>query len=138
MEYRQVCNSRLEISAIGLGCTNFGTRATDEQAAVIVHAAIDSGITLIDTANSYSAGKSEEAVGKALRHRRDQVILTSKFAQPMGEGPMNCGGSRHHIMRAVEDSIGSSRFEAWQLVEAVASTAQTAPGSAAISLVQVT
>lgn len=105
MEYRQVGSSGLEISAIGLGCTNFGTRATDEQAAEIIHAAIERGITLVDTANSYSAGKSEEAVGRALRGRRDQVILTSKFAQPIGEGPMNCGGSRHHIMRAVEDSL---------------------------------
>lgn len=105
MRYRQIGNSGLEVSVFGLGCTNFGVRLSDDEAAVIVHAAIDQGINLIDTANTYSAGKSEEAVGKALKGRRDEVVLTSKFGQPTGTGPMDRGGSRQHIMTAVEDSL---------------------------------
>ena len=105
MKYRQVGRSGLEVSVIGLGGTNFGTRCDDALTATIVDAAIDRGINLIDTANSYSAGRSEEAIGKALLGKRDQVVLTSKWAQPTGDGPMMCGGSRHHIIRAVEDSL---------------------------------
>lgn len=93
------------MSVIGLGGTNFGTRCDEAQTALIVDAAIDRGVNLVDTANSYSAGRSEECIGKALKGKRDQVVLTSKWAQPTGDGPMMCGGSRHHIVRAVEDSL---------------------------------
>jgi aryl-alcohol dehydrogenase-like predicted oxidoreductase len=105
MQYRQVGTSGLEVSVIGLGGTNFGNRSTQEQTDSIVAGAIDRGITLIDTANSYSAGKSEAAIGKALKGKRDQVVLTSKFAQRTGDEPMMCGGSRQHIIKAVEDSL---------------------------------
>lgn len=105
MRYRQIGKSGLEVSVLGLGCTNFGVRLSDAEAATIVHAAIDGGINLVDTANTYSAGKSEEAVGKALKGRRDEVVLTSKFGQPTGTTPMSAGGSRQHIMAAVEDSL---------------------------------
>lgn len=105
MRYRKLGRSGLEVSVIGLGGTNFGTRCDEQQTATIIGAAIDRGITLIDTANSYSAGRSESFVGKALRGKRDQVVLTSKWGQPTGEGPMTSGGSRHHIMRSVEDSL---------------------------------
>ncbi|MDG2028787.1 MAG: aldo/keto reductase [Acidimicrobiales bacterium] len=105
MQYCQLGTSGLEISVIGLGGTNFGTRADDALAATIIDSAIDRGINLIDTANIYSAGKSEEAIGKALVGKRDQVVLTSKFGQRTGDAPMMSGGSRRHIMTAVEDSL---------------------------------
>jgi aryl-alcohol dehydrogenase-like predicted oxidoreductase len=105
MRYRQLGTSGLEVSVLGLGCTNFGVRCDAARSATIIDAALDRGINLIDTANTYSAGKSEECVGQALRGKRHQVVLTSKFGQPTGDGPMLCGGSRHHILRAVEDSL---------------------------------
>ena len=71
----------------------------------IIHAALDGGINFVDTADVYSAGESEEIVGKALAGRRDDVVLATKFALPMGTGPNHSGGSRRYIIRAVEDSL---------------------------------
>ena len=105
METRRIGRSGLEVSALGLGCTNFGVRCDAAATKVIIDAALDRGINLIDTANIYSAGKSEECVGQALGSRRHEVVLTSKFGQATGPGPMQSGGSRRHIMRAVEDSL---------------------------------
>jgi aryl-alcohol dehydrogenase-like predicted oxidoreductase len=111
MEYRRLGSSGLEVSTIGLGCTNFGVRRDAAETKVIIDAALDRGINLIDTANTYSAGKSEECVGQALEGRRHEIVLTSKFGQPTGPGPMEMGGSRHHIMRAVEDSLRRLRTD---------------------------
>jgi aryl-alcohol dehydrogenase-like predicted oxidoreductase len=72
----------------------------------IIHAALDAGINFIDTADVYGAGESEEIVGKALAGgRRDDVVLATKFHNPMGEDPNRRGNSRRWIMRAVEDSL---------------------------------
>src|SRR3954454_23842977 len=71
----------------------------------IIRAALDAGINFIDTADVYSAGESEEIVGKALNGRRDDVVLATKFFMPMGEDPNRRGGSRRWIVRAVEDSL---------------------------------
>jgi len=71
----------------------------------IIHRALDAGINFVDTADVYSNGESEEIVGKALKGRRDDVVLTSKFHYPMGEGPNRGGNSRRWITRAVEDSL---------------------------------
>jgi len=111
MEYRRLGSSGLEVSAIALGCTNFGVRCDAAQTRTIIDAALDRGINLIDTANTYSAGKSEEYVGKALEGRRSRVLLTSKFGQPTGDGPMQAGGSRQHILAAVEDSLRRLRTD---------------------------
>ncbi|HET7738501.1 MAG TPA: aldo/keto reductase [Tepidiformaceae bacterium] len=104
--FRSLGQSGLQVSLVGLGCNNFGMRCDEAQTADIIHAAIDHGITLFDTADVYGGrGKSEELMGKALKGRRSQVILATKFAAPMGEGPHTSGGSRKYIMSAVEDSL---------------------------------
>lgn len=106
MEYRNLGRSGLQVSVVGLGCNNFGGRLELEQTRAVVDKALDLGINLLDTANSYGgAGKSEEHLGQVLKGRRDKVVLATKFASPMGEGPMSGGASRRHIIQAVEDSL---------------------------------
>jgi aryl-alcohol dehydrogenase-like predicted oxidoreductase len=106
MEMRHLGNSGLEISVIGLGCNNFGRRLDEKQTATVVSAAVDAGITFFDTADLYGEnGSSETYLGKALKGRRDQVVIATKFGGPMGKLPMQKGGSRQHIFQAVEDSL---------------------------------
>jgi len=71
----------------------------------IIHSALDAGINIIDTADVYSAGESEEIVGRAVKGRRDDLVIATKFGRPMGEDPNRRGGSRKWIVRAVEDSL---------------------------------
>src|SRR4051812_35506309 len=71
----------------------------------IIHRALDAGVNFVDTADVYSAGESEEIAGKALKGRRDDVVLATKFFMPMGDDPNQRGGSRRWIVRAVEDSL---------------------------------
>jgi len=107
MDYVRLGGTGLRVSNLCLGCMMFGewgNRDHDESIEVI-HAALDSGINFLDTANIYSAGESEQIVGKALKGRRDQVVLATKFHARMGEGPNDAGNSRVHIMQAVEDSL---------------------------------
>jgi aryl-alcohol dehydrogenase-like predicted oxidoreductase len=87
----------LKVSTIGLGCNNFGMRLDASETAVVVHKAIDVGITLFDTAESY--GPSQEYLGKALGKRRKDVVIATKF------GNRGTGAHRANIMRAVEDSL---------------------------------
>ena len=106
METRYLGESGLEVSVIGLGCNNFGGRLDESRTETVVSAAIDSGITLFDTADIYGGdGRSEIFLGKALKGRRDEVVIATKFAGPMGELPMQKGGSRRYIFNAVEDSL---------------------------------
>ena len=106
MEMRHLGNSGLEVSVIGLGCNNFGRRLDEKQTATVVSAAVDAGITLFDTADLYGEnGTSETYLGKALKGQRDQVVIATKFGGPMGQLPMQKGGSRQHIFQAVEDSL---------------------------------
>jgi aryl-alcohol dehydrogenase-like predicted oxidoreductase len=105
MTQRRLGNSGLMVSAIGLGCNNFGPRIDEATTARVVHAALDHGVTLFDTADVYGSGQSEEMLGKALRGRRHEAIIATKFAIPMGPGPNDRGGSRAHVLRAVEDSL---------------------------------
>ena len=106
MDYRNLGRSGLEVSIVGLGTNNFGRRCDLEQTTAIVDKAIDVGITLFDTADSYGPmGLSEEYLGKALGDRRQEVVVATKFSSPMGEGPLRGGGSRRWIMNAVEDSL---------------------------------
>ena len=106
MEYRNLGRSGLQVSVVGLGTNNFGMRMDAGQAADVVHACLDQGITLFDTADIYGGrGKSEEFLGGALKGRRDQAIVATKFAGPMGEGPLRSGGSRRYIMQEVEASL---------------------------------
>ena len=106
MEMRHLGNSGLEVSVIGLGCNNFGRRLDEKQTATVVSAAVDAGIILFDTADLYGEnGTSETYLGKALKGHRDQVVIATKFGGPMGQLPMQKGGSRQHIFQAVEDSL---------------------------------
>ena len=95
----------------------WGNPDHDESIAVI-HAALDAGINFIDTADVYSAGESEEIVGKALAGRRDDVVLATKVYAPMGADPNMAGGSRRWIMRACEDSLrrlGTDHLDLYQI-----------------------
>ena len=112
MDYRLLGRTGVEVSPLALGTMMFGAwgnKDTDDSIRVI-HRALDAGINFVDTADVYSGGESEEIVGKALKGRRDDVVLATKFAMPvdggpMGEGHNRGGGSRRYIMTAVEDSL---------------------------------
>ena len=105
MEYRRLGKSGLLVSAVGLGTNNFGGRIDEEASIAVVKEAIDQGITMIDTANSYGQGLSEEHIGKAVKGQRDQVILATKVASPVAGGPNRRDASRQHIMQQVEKSL---------------------------------
>jgi aryl-alcohol dehydrogenase-like predicted oxidoreductase len=107
MEYRNLGRSGLKVSAVGLGCNNFGMLIDAAQTKVVVDKAIGLGITLFDTADIYgSQGKSEEFLGQALGARRKDVIVATKFGNPMGEGlALGGGASRRYIMSALEASL---------------------------------
>ena len=106
MDSRQLGNSGLTVSVVGLGCNNFGTRCDLEQTRAVVEAALDEGITLLDTADIYgNRGDSERFLGEALKGHRDDVVLATKFGMDMGGGPTEARGSRWYIRRAVEGSL---------------------------------
>lgn len=107
MEYRKLGNSGLEVSKIGLGGNNFGSSADEQTSIAVIHQALDMGVNFIDTANIYGGGRSEEFVGKAVKGKRNQVIIATKFgwSRAQGEPPNARGGSRFLIMNAVEASL---------------------------------
>ncbi|MDQ3934020.1 MAG: aldo/keto reductase [Actinomycetota bacterium] len=107
MELRPLGRTGVKVSSLCLGTAMLGAWGeTDHDEAVrIVHRALDAGINFIDTADVYSLGESEEIVGKALRGRRDDVVLATKFHGRMGEDPNHFGNSRRWIARAVDDSL---------------------------------
>ncbi len=106
MEYRYLGNSGLEVSVVGLGTNNFGGRTNEADTKSVIDACIEQGINFIDTADVYgNRGMSEEFIGRALKGRRHEVLIATKFANAMGEGPLTRGGSRSYIMKAVEDSL---------------------------------
>lgn len=106
MEYRNLGRSDLKVSVLGLGCNNFGGRLDVEGSKKVIAKALDIGVTLFDTADSYPMGgfgMSEETLGEALSARRDDVVIATKFGYPV-EG-RNIGASRAYIMGAVEASL---------------------------------
>src|SRR3954470_4786242 len=107
MEYRSLGRTGVQVSPLCLGTMMFGAWGnTDHDDSVrIIHAALDAGINFVDTADVYSAGESEEIVGKALKGRRDQVVLATKFHGPMGKDPNQQGVSRRWIIQEVENSL---------------------------------
>jgi aryl-alcohol dehydrogenase-like predicted oxidoreductase len=107
MQYRPLGRTGIKVSPYCLGAMMFGKMANPDhdEAMRIIHRALDAGINFIDTADRYSAGESEEIVGKALKGRRDNVVLATKFHGSMGEDPNMQGNSRRWIIRAVEDSL---------------------------------
>jgi aryl-alcohol dehydrogenase-like predicted oxidoreductase len=122
MRYRQLGDSGLTVSVVGLGCNNFGGRMPDDEVPALVGAAIDAGITLFDTADVYgNAGGSETLLGRALGARRAEVIVATKFGMDMGgrNGPdWESRGSRRYIRIAVEASLrrlGTDWIDLYQL-----------------------
>jgi aryl-alcohol dehydrogenase-like predicted oxidoreductase len=116
MRYRALGNSGLVVSVAGLGCNNFGRRLDVAATRAVVDAAIDSGVTLLDTADIYGgAGRSEEILGEVLEGRWDQVVLATKFGSQgadMGYGAAaGAKGGRGYIRRAVERSLGRLRTD---------------------------
>ena len=112
MDYRRLGHSGLCVSAVGIGCNNFGAKCDEAATRAVVHACLDAGITLFDTADMYgNRGGSETLLGRILGHHRKDIVLASKFGLPMGEGPYLNGAGRHYIMRAVEDSLRRLRTD---------------------------
>jgi len=108
MLYRTLGRTGIKVSPYALGAMMFGAAIGNpdhDDSIRIIHKALDAGINFIDTADGYSAGESEEIVGKALKGRRDSVVLATKFNRPMGEDPNQRGASRRWIMTAVESSL---------------------------------
>lgn len=119
MNYNNLGNSGLQVSAIGLGCNNFGMRIDAAQTQAVVDKAIELGINFFDTADVYGGrGRSEEFLGQAIGERRRDVILATKFAAPMGEGGLWSGGSRRYIFDAVDASLkrlGTDYIDLYQM-----------------------
>jgi aryl-alcohol dehydrogenase (NADP+) len=107
MELRHLGRSGVRLSALTLGAMSFGSMGnTDRDDCIrIIHRALDAGINVIDTADVYSSGESEEIVGAALKGRRDDVVLATKSFNPMSREPNQRGSSRRWIIRACEDSL---------------------------------
>jgi aryl-alcohol dehydrogenase-like predicted oxidoreductase len=105
MQIRNLGGSGLRVSAVGLGCNNFG-RIELETSRKVIHKAIDLGITLFDTADIYGdMGGSEAALGEVLGPRRKDIVLATKFSKPMSHDGTKQGASRRYIMSAVEASL---------------------------------
>jgi aryl-alcohol dehydrogenase-like predicted oxidoreductase len=106
MEIRNLGGSGLRVSAVGLGCNNFGQRTDLETSRKIIHKAIDLGITLFDTADIYAGrGGSETVLGQVLGDRRKDIVLATKYSKEMADDGSKQGASRRYIMNAVEDSL---------------------------------
>jgi aryl-alcohol dehydrogenase-like predicted oxidoreductase len=106
MQIRNLGVSGLRVSAVGLGCNNFGQRTDLETSRKVIHKAIDLGVTLFDTADIYAGrGGSETVLGEVLGDRRKDIVLATKFSKPMSDDGRKQGASRRYIMAAVEDSL---------------------------------
>jgi aryl-alcohol dehydrogenase-like predicted oxidoreductase len=107
MHYRPLGRTGITVSPYCLGAMMFGKLASPDhnECVRIIHKALDFGINFIDTADAYNQGESEEIVGKALKGRRDDIVLATKAFLPMGDDPNRRGSSRRWLTRAVEDSL---------------------------------
>jgi aryl-alcohol dehydrogenase-like predicted oxidoreductase len=106
----------LEVSVVGLGCNNFGGRIDASATAAVIDAALGAGVNFLDTADRYGKGLSEEFLGRALRGRRDQVIIATKFGMEVGRG--QSGASPKYVRRAIEASLRrleTDRIDLYQL-----------------------
>ncbi len=107
MDYRLLGRTGVRVSPLCLGTQNFGAPTSEKEAGAMINVALDNGINLIDTANSYNAGEAESIIGRALASsgRRHETLIASKGYFPTGPGPNDRGNSRLHLMRAFEDSL---------------------------------
>lgn len=106
MEIRQLGRSGLKVSALSLGTMEFGSKVSEKTAADILAVARDHGVTVVDTANCYTAGQSEQIVGKLIAPNRDRMLLATKFSVPMQTDVPNSGGtSRYNVIASCEASL---------------------------------
>jgi aryl-alcohol dehydrogenase-like predicted oxidoreductase len=106
----------LEVSAVGLGCNNFGYRLGYRETEAVVHAALEAGVTFLDTANNYAGGVCEEFLGRALKGRRDRALIATKFGMPVGRAPG--GAAPRYVRQACERSLRrlrTDRIDLYQL-----------------------
>jgi aryl-alcohol dehydrogenase-like predicted oxidoreductase len=121
MQYRTLGRTGIKVSPYALGAMMFGASIGNpdhDDSMRIIHKALDAGINFVDTADAYSRGESEEVVGKALKGRRDDVVLATKVHLPMGDDPNQRGNSRRWIMTAVENSLrrlGTDYLDLYQI-----------------------
>ncbi len=107
MQYRTLGRTGVQVSTLVLGAMNFGSlgRTTQDEVTAMVDAALEGGINLIDTADMYSHGESEEMVGKAIAGRRDDIVLATKAAMPMGDERNHQGSSRRWLVTELDNSL---------------------------------
>ncbi len=107
IEYRSLGRTGVKIAPLALGTDNFANPIAEVEATRMLNRALDAGINLLDTSNSYAKGESEAIIGRALAQngRRDDVILATKAHYPTGPGPNQRGNSRLHLIKACEDSL---------------------------------
>ena len=105
MDYRKVGRTGLMVSPVCLGTMTFGDQVNEADAIAMMHAAMDAGVNFIDTANMYAKGRSEEIVGKALKGRRDNVVLATKVGSEGNNRPTEHGLSRKHVLHSIETSL---------------------------------
>ncbi|MFD7408109.1 aldo/keto reductase [Streptomyces sp. NPDC059866] len=120
MRYRTLGRTGIKVSPYCLGAMMFGAigNPDHDDSVRIIHKALDAGINFVDTADAYSRGESEEIVGKALKGRRDNVVLATKAHLPMGDDPNQQGNSRRWLVRALEDSLrrlGTDHVDLFQI-----------------------
>ncbi len=113
MQYRTLGRSGIRVSSIALGTDNFVNPTPKKEVAKIMDVALDAGINLIDTSDSYARGECESVIGRvfARNHRRNEVIISTKVHYPTGPGANERGNSRLHLMRACEDSLQRLRTD---------------------------
>ncbi|MCX5285305.1 aldo/keto reductase [Streptomyces sp. NBC_00198] len=107
MQYRTLGRTGVQVSSLALGAMNFGRigRTTQDEATAVVDAALEGGINLVDTADMYGGGESEEMVGKAIAGRRDDIVLATKAGLPMGDDPNHRGSSRRWLVTELDNSL---------------------------------
>ena len=120
MQYRRLGNSGIKVAPLGLGTDNILNPTPEDESKRMILRALDAGINLLDTANSYKQGESERVIGDTLAEtgRRDEAVIATKVHYPMGPGVNDRGNSRRHIMRACEDSLRrlrTDRIDLYQL-----------------------
>lgn len=118
MEFRRLGNSGLQVSVAGLGTAPLGRQCDAAQSRAIVERALSLGVNFLDAADSYGRGRSEEYTGQAIRGRRRDLVIATKFERPMGEGPLWRGASRRYIMDAVHASLrrlGTDYIDLYQI-----------------------
>jgi aryl-alcohol dehydrogenase-like predicted oxidoreductase len=111
MKYRNLGNSGVRVSEVGLGTDQFGRRVDRDAVHRIIGVALDEGINLLDTADIYGRGLSEDYIGTAIEGHRHEVVIATKGRQPMGEGTNDQGASRYHLMNALDASLRRLRTD---------------------------